>query len=211
MKKILLLIGIAAFFASCGNSPESKANALIEKELRKQLYKPDTYNPIETSIDSAFSPKDDPVIIEKMKELIPLGEDFEKYQNDVKHAKSSMAIWEGPYQSSFGRNNYEEAKSDYDQASANLEKATAKVQKLLLELDSLLNKKPKFVGWKATHNYRADNNIGSTLIGNSVYIIDENFEKILFSCEEEVYKEYQKGLELLKEQINEQKQETGKQ
>ena len=117
-----------------------------------------------------------------------------------------MAIWSGPYQSSFGRNEYSEAKEDYDKATENLERATEKAQKMMLEIYSMLDEKPKFIGWKATHNYRADNNAGNTLIGNSVYIIDENFEKVLFSCEEEEYKEIQDGIKEFKERMEEAKQ-----
>ena len=67
----------------------------------------------------------------------------------------------------------------------------------------MLNEKPRFIGWKATHNYRADNNAGNTLIGNSVYIIDENFQKIFFSCEEDEYQEIQKGIDSFKEHMKE--------
>ena len=201
MKKTLLIILGIALFDSCSISPEKKAEVLIKKELMKSLYKPDTYNPIETSIDSAFSPKDDPVLFEKLQELVNIAKEIESNKFDQKHAKSSMAIWGGPYQSAFDRNQYSEAKEDYEKATKNIEKATEKGQKLGVELRTMLNKKPEFLGWKATHNYRADNNAGNTLIGNTVYIIDKNFEKVLFSCEDEEYKIIQEGIDTILENL----------
>ena len=112
-QSLLLLIGIA-FFASCSKSLEDKAEVLIKKELMKSLYKPDTYNPIETSIDSAFSPRDNPALFDKLQELMSIAKDIESNQFDQKQAKSSMSIWSGPYQTAFGRNEYNEAKEDYE-------------------------------------------------------------------------------------------------
>ena len=163
----------------------------------KSLYKPDTYKPIETNVDSAFSPKDDPALFEKLQELMSIAKDIESNQYDQKQAKSSMAIWSGPYQTALGRNEYNEAREEYEKATQNIEKATEKGQKLGIELRAMLNKKPEFIGWKATHNYRADNNAGNTLIGNSIYIIDKNFEKVLFSCEVEEYEIIQEGIKTI--------------
>jgi hypothetical protein len=204
MKKSLLLsIVVVAIFASCNISPESKVEVLIKKDLVKSLYKPESYKPVETIVDSAFSPKDDPAFFEKLQELMSIVKEIEIDQFNQKHAKSTMSLWSGPYQSAFGRNNYNEAKENYDKATKNIEKATEKGQKLGKELLAMLNKKPEFMGWKATHNYRADDNEGKTLIGNSIYIIDKNFEKILFSCEEEEFGQIQEGIEMIKEIIEE--------
>lgn len=42
MKKYLFAL-IALVMVACGQTPEQKAEELIKKELRKELYKPDTY------------------------------------------------------------------------------------------------------------------------------------------------------------------------
>jgi hypothetical protein len=56
MKNLLFLVTVIAVFASCNNSPESKANDLIKEEMKKSLYHVDSYDPVETIVDSAFSP-----------------------------------------------------------------------------------------------------------------------------------------------------------
>ena len=51
----------------------------------------------------------------------------------------------------------------------------------------MLQRSRKFIGYKAIHNYRADNNAGNTLIGNTIFFIDKNFEKVTYSMEVEEY------------------------
>ena len=205
MKKVLFFTFIVFIICSCSKSPEEKANELIKAELRKSLFKPDTYNPIETKLDSAFAPYDDPVLFEKMTELLKMGVELEALDREMKHAKSSMSIWSGPYMSSYGRNEYNEAKEDYDEANSKIEKLKEKGHKKYEEIIKLLEQSPKFIGYLATHNYRADNNAGNTLIGNSVFIIDKDFKNVLFSCEVEEYNQMQEAIKQLEEKREEEK------
>ena len=61
----------------------------------------------------------------------------------------------------------------------------------------------RFIGYKAVHNYRADNNAGNTLIGNTIFFIDENFSEVRYSLEVEEYNQIQEAISQLKEQIEE--------
>ena len=204
MKNLLYLFTFILIFCSCGKSPEEKADELIKAELRKSLYKPDSYNPIETKLDSAFAPYDDPVLFEKMMETVKIGAEIKGLDHDMKQAKSTKSIWSGPYIYSSGRNEYNEAKEEYDKANAEKEKLTEKGKKKLEEIVNLLKQERKFIGYLATHNYRADNNAGNTLIGNTVFIIDKEFKEILFRCEVEEYNQMQQTIEELEERMNEQ-------
>lgn len=203
MKRAFFIVLIALIFCSCSKSPEDKANELIKAELRKSLFKPDSYNPIETKLDSAFTPYDDPVLIDKMTELHEMGVELEALDRVMKHAKSLMSIWSGRYMSSFGQNKYNEAKEEYDKANSKIEKLKEKGQKKYEEIIKLLEQSPKFIGFFATHNYRADNNAGNTLIGNSVFIIDKDFKNVLFTCEVEEYNQIQEAIKQLEEEIEE--------
>ena len=62
MKKVLYLILVLIVLAACSQSPEQKAEVLIKDSLKKSLYKPDTYKPVDTKVDSAFTPYDDPKV-----------------------------------------------------------------------------------------------------------------------------------------------------
>ena len=53
------------------------------------------------------------------------------------------------------------------------------------------------------HNYRADNNAGNTLIGNTIFFIDKNFEEIKYSMEVDEYNQVQEAISSFKEQIEE--------
>lgn len=182
MRKLLLGVVFVTLIASCGKSPEEKANALIKDDIKKVLYHPETYHPAETQVDSAFTPFDDPVFYEKTVQLCKLDMSINEYDRKMKRAKSSMAIWGGPYQSAFeafDRNQYQEAKEEYDENARNKESAEIKTQKLVKELEVMLDKKPQFIGFRVRHIYRADTNDGTTLIGEMEYLFDKDLSKIV--------------------------------
>lgn len=203
MKKIFYLALVAIVMVACGQSQEQKAEYLIKERLKKSLYKPETYKPVETRVDSAFAPYDDPAFFEELAELGKMNSEYEELESKAKHAKSSMAIWSGPYMSAYGRNEYQEAKSGYEEANAKLEKLKTKGRKQFEKIANMLQVSNKFIGYKAVHNYRADNNAGNTLIGNTIFFIDKNFEEITYSMEVDEYNQVQEAISSFKEQIEE--------
>ena len=152
MKRFIFIFSVALLFVSCGQSPEDKANALIKAELRKTLFKPDTYKPIETKLDSAFAPFDDPNLYKIMGDLAKMAAELEGLDYQIKDAKSSMSLWSGPYMSAYGRNEYNEAKNDLNEAQSKYDKLKEKGQAKYQELADILAQKPKFIGYKASHN-----------------------------------------------------------
>lgn len=206
MKKIFYLALIAVIMVACGQSQEQKAEALIKESLKKSLYKPETYKPVETKVDSAFAPYDDPAFFKELAELGKMNNEYAELEAKAKRAKSSMSIWSGPYQSTFGRNEYQEAKEEYEEANAKIEKLKTKGRKQYEKVAKMLQGERKFIGYKAVHNYRADNNAGNTLIGNTIFFIDENFTEIRYSLEVEEYNQIQEAISQFKEQIEEEEE-----
>lgn len=203
MKNIFYLALVAIVMVACGQSQEQKAESLIKEILKKSLYKPETYKPVETKVDSAFSPYDDPAFFEELAEMGKMNSEYEELESKAKQAKSSMAIWSDPYMSAYSRNEYQEAKSDYEEANAKLEKLKTKGRKQFEKIANMLQKNNKFIGYKAVHNYRADNNAGNTLIGNTIFFIDKNFEKIIYSMDVDEYNQVHEAISSFKEQIEE--------
>lgn len=203
MKKISYLALLALVLVACSQSKEQRAEVLIKESLKKSLYKPDTYKPIETKVDSAFAPYDDPVFFEALAELVEMNSEYEELEEKTKFAKSSMSIWSGPYQTAYGRNEYQEAKEEYDDANAKMEKLKTKGKKQYEKVTSMLQNERKFIGYKAVHNYRADNNAGNTLIGNTIFFIDENFTEVKYYMEIEEYNQVQNAISQFQEQIEE--------
>lgn len=193
MERILLGALLITLFVSCGKSPEEKANALIEDDIKKVLYHPETYDPAETQIDSAFTPFDDPVFYEKTVQLCKLGMSIDECDRKMKNAKSSMSIWSGPYQSAFGRNEYQEAKNEYDENERNKKSIEAKVKKLATELKTMLENEQQFIDFKVRHRYRANNNAGQTIFGETKYLFDKSLSKIVasYDMDSEEYKTVQ--------------------
>ena len=68
MKNCWYLALFAVIVVACGQSQEQKAETLIKENLKKSLYKPESYKPVETKVDSAFAPYDDPAFFEELAE-----------------------------------------------------------------------------------------------------------------------------------------------
>lgn len=193
MKKVLFGAMLIAMFASCNKSLEEKANVLIEKNIKKMVYHPESYDPTETRIDSAFTPFDDPDFYEKTMQLYKLGMAIDEYDKNMKDAKSSMSIWSGPYQSSFGRNEYQEAKEEYTKNAKNKKSTEEKARKLADELKSMLDKEKVFIGFKVQHRFRINNNAGQTTFGEMEFLFDKNMSEIFasYDMDSEEYKAVQ--------------------
>lgn len=180
MKKVIIaLFALSAFMVSCQKSNEDKAADLIKDCMNKSLYHPETYEGVETELDSAFAPFDSPEFFEKTLKVAKIGVEISQAEEEMKDAKSSMAIWSGPYQTAFGKNEYQEAKDKYDTANANKEKATEKAQQLAEQLKAELAKKTTFIGFKARHKYRANNNAGNTVFGEAKFVFDKELTKVI--------------------------------
>ena len=206
MKKVLYLILVLIVLAACSQSPEQKAEVLIKDSLKKSLYKPDTYKPVDTKVDSAFTPYDDPKVIEEVNNFISLTNDAMSLEEEIKKYKKKMALWSGPDRSEYSKNEYNEAKEQYESNSKVLDKKIEKVKESMQKLSSMVNGKKNFICYKATHNYRADNNAGSTLIGNTVFIIDKDFKEVLYSMELDDYEEMKYSIDKIKELIEQNSQ-----
>lgn len=203
MKKILYWTFVAVVLIACGQSQEQKAETLIKESLKKSLYKPETYKPVETKVDSAFAPYDDPAFFEELAELGKMNSEYADLEEKAKRAKSSMSIWSGPYMTAYGRNEYQEAKEEYEEVNAKIEKLKIKGRKKYEIVAKILQGERKFIGYKAFHNFRADNNAGNTLIGNTIFFIDENLTEVRYSLEVEEYNQIQEAISQLKEQLEE--------
>lgn len=201
MKKLLYFVLLAVVFTAC--SKTQKAESLIKEDLKKSLYKPDTYKSVETKVDSAFAPYDNPKLLEELEVLIKMNSEYEKLESEIKYAKSSMSIWDDDYMSSYGINEYQEAKSNYNEANEKIEKLKEKWKKQYKKIESMLKEHRQFVGFKASHNYRADNNAGQTLIGNALFFIDKDFNEIIYSIDVERYNQLQEAIKQIEDEISE--------
>lgn len=203
MKKLVFLLLFTSVFVACTQSPEQKAEVLIKECLKKYLYKPETYKPVDTRVDSAFAPYDNPALFEELKELGKLNSDYQELEDKVKESQRTMSIYSGSYMTDFGKNQYREAKSEYDDANAKIEKLREKGERQYEKVMKMIKANSYFIGYKAIHNYRADNNAGNTMIGNDIFFIDKDFKEITYEIPVEEYNQAQEAVKQLLEEYEE--------
>ena len=202
MKKVSVLALLLVLLVSC-SSNEDKANRLIKKEMKKTLFIADSYEPVETQLDSAFAPFDNPELFESMFDFFQYSEELEKVKLDIKHAKSSMSIWSESYsslgESQFVKNEYEEARREYEQAVAREKTLTDIMMNKATKL-KMLESPSEFIGYKAVHSYRAKNNAGQVLLGKEIFFFDLEIEHVLaqYDMESSEYTACQLALEEVK-------------
>ena len=166
--------------ASCNNSPIDKANALIKDDMLKKLVIAESYEPVETKVDSAFAPFDAPEFYIQTLELLKMGAEMQEYEEKAKHAKSSMTIWSNPY-SAYSKNQYQESKTEYEEYIEKQKTLQAHIENAINELKGMIRQKPRFIGFKAIHRYRAKNNAGQTLLVDELYILNKDLTEIIAS------------------------------
>lgn len=178
---------------SCSQSPKEKANVLIEDNVKKMLYHAETYDPVETVVDSAFAPFDDPQFYNKTLQLIKLEKTVEKYDRKMKDAAFSMSLHIDSYQSAYQRSQFQKDKDRYEKNAENKKDAEEKVMKLSEELKQEIDKGRRFIGFKAWHRFRAQDNAGLTNFGSMEYLFDKDINHILaiYDMEEREYKAVQ--------------------
>lgn len=190
MKRMFALSLILAMAIACTPSPQKKAEALVKEAIQKTLYIPNSYEAVETQLDSAFTPYHDPAFVATVLDICKKGVELDELDSKMKSAKSTMSIWSGPYMTSFGRNQYNEAKEEYETTKGKYDALTAKIQKMAEGLRAQIEKEPEFIGCLVHHTYRAQNNAGNVLMGGAYFLLDKDLTQIIAQWDEEEIEVY---------------------
>ena len=180
MRTVLFILLSVVLFSSC-KSREEKAAELIKQEMFKTLYDFESYEPVETKIDSAFtSVYTDSVIIAYAYIARSFLDDAQEGLDKVKDAQRTVEIWRDSY-SSYGRSKYEEA---YNEMKERLDEVKSKMNIVNRYMDSIrsasINFRPQFCGWEATHRFRCKTKGGNFDLGDYIYIFDKDLENIIY-------------------------------
>lgn len=205
MKQILAISLIAMLLFSCSKSREEIANELIKDYMQKSLVDPRSYEPIETIVDSAFLPLDNPKLFENIESLAEIGNKISMSERMMNHAESSISIFSGRYQSDISRTMRKQAEADYNKAKNEYEYYADEMMEKTEVFFDLVSIPQKHVGYKATHRFRSKNNAGQVDITTGFYLFDEKMEKILYACEKKDYDEMIQGVEYLKKKVEQAK------
>ena len=116
MKKISYIVLVATLMAACTQTPQQKAEALVEETVKKVLFKPDTYDPIETKLDSIVSPYNDPDFYKEVTSFSELLTEVPRCENRIESTKKDLNFYDKSFKDSFFKNEYQEAKEKYEKA-----------------------------------------------------------------------------------------------
>ena len=177
MKKILWIMIAAIGLTACGKSNEEKANELIKKELNKVIVNIDTYEPIETVIDSAFAPMQTVDMISLLKGFPAQLRLYNKLQSDVAEARRLMSIYERPY-SSHDRIMYNQYKENYESASKELDELNEKMTTVSERVQKASEETPVFNGYMVHHQYRYVKENGNKAIGKHLFLVNKDFTAV---------------------------------
>ena len=181
MKKIIFITLSAIFVLSGCKSKEDKALEVIKNQMFQTLYDFESYQPIETKIDSAFlSIYTDSAIIRHGYIINELLEKVNKAFDEINEYKNSMEIWSDSY-SCYGIKKFYEAEEKYGEK---IEEAKLYSKMINAESDTIKllaqNITPDFYGWKVAHKFRCKTKGGNSEIGNYIYYFDKKIKNIIY-------------------------------
>ena len=196
MKKLLLAIMVAVLAAaatSCDVSKEAKIKTLVGEYVQNHLFIPDSYDPVEFMIDSAFTPRLDPEFWEFMMDA---REDLESAQSelsscefDIESAERNMSYYEDMRYygglSSYERRAYNRAKDELAEHKAEKAEIEEEIRDIKSEIKDWMNVDSEFIGYIAIHSYRAKNNMGNVLMGSMICFIDKDMTHVVTAYDPE--------------------------
>lgn len=189
MKKLMSSVCALFMIVACTNSPAQKAEALIKSS--KTIAKGTTYEVIQTTVDSAFTPQDDPDFFKQMEEATQMNERYNALQKEFSELKDSIAKI----------SNRPELKKECDdliQKQKNIDWEIGLIKdkghEKYNQLMEIAVSEPRFIGFKAMHTYRIHNEAGSTLPITEFYLLDTEMTQIKYSCDSIYYAEAQEGI-----------------
>lgn len=191
---------IALMMVGC-KSREEKVAELIKQEMFKTLYDFESYEPIETKIDSAFtSIYTDTLALLYANEVSSMFNELDDAKTEYESAKSSMEIWSDSY-SSLGVYKFNEAKKKVNDYIEKIDDALKKTENIYESIKKRNNEIGRsFIGWKATHKFRCKTKGGNFDLGNYLYVFDKKIETILYT-EDMDNKDNSRLIEIINEAI----------
>lgn len=195
--KLLTVIAASLLILSaCGPTQEEKAQSMVANYLKGVLYHFDSYEPLQTKVDSLFvSLETDEEAITLTLDMLKLFQSAQEYADKIEMAESSMEIWSpSGYSSALSKGEYRRAKEERDSNQELLDKTKDRINKQFskiksrqsyLEAEATL-KMGDFDGWKVYHKFKSLNGAGTVdLLGEYVFFCDEDFnEKSAYSKED---------------------------
>lgn len=179
--------------SACSPTKEEKAQEMAANYLKGVLYHFDSYEPLQTKVDSSFvSLASDKEAIDLTLDMMKLFQSAQEYADKIERAESSMERWTpSGYSSAFINGKYRRAKEERDTNQRLLDKTAERIQNQFLKIKSRQSylegeaslRIGDFDGWKVYHKFKSLNGAGTVdLCSEYVFFCDTDFnEKSAFS------------------------------
>lgn len=177
MKKFLLLIAAVLCLTACGESKEEKAEKLAKKALNGVIVNIETYEPIETKVDSAFAPLETVDVFNFYAQMPVQMRLYISSQDKADEAKRIMSIYANPY-SSYDIERYNSAKDDYEKYSRRVAEFEEKMQSFSQNMERLSKEEPVFCGYKVRHKFRFVSKEGNKTIGEYAFLMNKDLTEV---------------------------------
>lgn len=180
MKKLLFVIMAAVLLAGC-QSKEEKAQELIKKDMFTTLDDFDSYEPVETKLDSAFnSPYIDKEVRTNIDKLDSCFIVALKNSKKLRKAVDDMRLWVSSTTHT-GRYQFQKA----DETAKECSKKSDEIHKELEDTENAIKNKIKetkrdFIGWETIHKFRNKDKNGEKSMHNYLYIFDKDMKNIIY-------------------------------
>lgn len=180
VKSIFIIAVSLLILTACGPSQEEKAQKMAANYLKGVLYHFDSYEPLQTSVDSSFvSLSCDKEAIELTLDMLKLFQSAEEYAHRVENAESSMDIWAPDgFSSTYSRGEYKRAKNERDENQRLLDKTKDRIQAQFEKIKTRQSAidDGAFNGWMVYHKFKSLNGAGTLdLFGEYVFFCDKDF------------------------------------
>lgn len=189
-QKLIILTFLTLLFSACAPSNEEKAQKMASDYLKGVLYRFDSYEPLKTTVDSAFvSLSSDPESIQDMGDMSKLFKSLQEYSEAMSRAERSMDLYSpGFFSTPYDKGEYRRAKEERDNNQQALERTVERINSLFAKIKDRQKHLNigEYDGWKVYHMFKSLNGAGTlNLTGEYIFFCDTEFnEKLAYTKED---------------------------
>ena len=153
------------------------AKSAVRKLVCDDLYYPNSYDPVTTTVDSVFySYMTDKVCIDAAIKLIDVRNSYSSakasYEDDDWHIRF-FGNQKGPFLER-ERNGRAESAKEMKRLSKEIKEEQLRIKNRNLSRDG------EFIGWQVVHKYRASNSNGVVSFGNVLFVLDPQMKQCYY-------------------------------
>lgn len=178
MKHVVLMVLAILSVLSCSQPSEDKVKTLIRESVKKSLSHPGSYMAIETVVDSAFAPFDDPVFREKTLEICRMTVENLEYVRKAQEAGQDIHPKEYALMTDSERVQYKHYKEISNFCEEKVDSLSTRIKEKGMSLMEMVGTGYRFIGWKVFHEF-SEYDAGFTVRRRKVFIIDKDKTRIL--------------------------------